>query len=307
MDPMNEQQQVTNETMQTEQVEMSAQENMEQSVTETLNESSLEASLTDVKSEEGMVDTQKEENVVEDQPVVSEEIQKKLDKLKEYEVKENELNELKQRLGTNTQQDNLIFGAQQELAKLENIAQQEYIKLCNEYGVDYRPDKIDASSLELQQKDPKAFYELRYKLEQLVTGVDARRNQVQTFIEQRDLGLAMERHRQVLDTSPAIKQVVDTLIQQGGMDGAQIDNIVGYAMMVAREAFEMGRQSVGEITKPTQVNPSTVLNNNVITQQTGAGLPTETLTLADVEKMDTATYAKNAALIDKLYAEGRLK
>lgn len=306
MEPTNELN-VNLEITKTEQPTKEVQENVSEVENKELKESPLEGQPTEGKPELGITEPVEKEKPVEDQPAVSDEIQKKLDKLKEYEVKENELNELKQRLGTNTQQDNLIFGAQQELIKLENQAQQEYIRLCNKYGVDYRPEHIDKSSQELQEKDPKAFYELRYELNELCKDVDAKRNQVNTFIEQRDIGLALERNKQVFEASPAIKQVVNTLIQEGGVDGAQIDNIVNYGMMVAREAFEMGRQmSQAQPVKQT-VEPSQVLNNNVITQKAITGLPTETLTLADVEKMDVATYAKNAALIDKLYAEGRLK
>lgn len=306
MEPMNEPN-VTPEITETEQPITDVQENVSEAENKELKENPLEGQITEGKPEEGITEPIEKEKPVEDQPAVSDEIQKKLDKLKEYEVKENELNELKQRLGTNTQQDNLIFGAQQELIKLENQAQQEYIRLCNKYGVDYRPEHIDKSSQELQEKDPKAFYELRYELNELCKDVDTKRNQVNTFIEQRDIGLALERNKQVFEASPAIKQVVNTLIQEGGVDGAQIDNIVNYGMMVAREAFEMGRQIAQAQPVKQTVEPSQVLNNNVITQKAITGLPTETLTLADVEKMDVATYAKNAALIDKLYAEGRLK
>ena len=77
-------------------------------------------------------------------------------------------------------------------------------------------------------------------------------------------------------------------------------------MLVAREAFEMGRQASAEAAaKPS---PSQVLNNNVIAQQATASLPTgKELTMADVAAMSVEEYAKNEALIDKLYAEGKLR
>lgn len=302
-----EQQSITNPVTETEQVEVPVQENTQEEIIDKSNESSLEAPTSDVKPEGDINTPSEDKNVVEDQPVVSDEVQKKLDKLKEYEVKENELNELKQRLGTNAPQDNLIFRAQQELNVLENQAQQDYIKLCNEYGVDYRPEFIDKSSQELQEKDPKAFYELRYKLNDLCNRVDARRSQVETFIAMRDVNLAMERNRQIFEASPAINQVVNTLIQNGGYTGADIDEIVQYGLTIAREAYEMGRQAATPDVVSKAVEPAKVLNNNVITQQGPTGIPTETLTLEDVEKMDIKTYAKNAALIDRLYAEGKLK
>ena len=51
-----------------------------------------------------------------------------------------------------------------------------------------------------------------------------------------------------------------------------------------------------------------MLNNNVIAQQATASLPTgKELTMADVAAMSVEEYAKNEALIDKLYAEGKLR
>ena len=273
----------------------------------TLNESNLEGSVSGVDSQNDKLVQQTTENAVETKPEVSEDISEKLRRLEQYEVKEKELQSLKERLGGETSnEDNMIFSAKKELAQLENQAQQEYIKLCTQFGVDFRPEKIDESAQMLLEKDPKAYYELTYRLQGLEQQVASRRDQVIDFINKRDIGLAIERNRNILEASPAIQSVVNTLINDGGIDGSQIDNIVQYGMMVAREAYEMGRQaSIQANAKPT---PSQVLNNNVIAQQTSNALPGgRELTLKDVEAMSVEEYAKNEALIDKLYAEGKLK
>lgn len=273
----------------------------------TLNESNLEGSVSGVDSQNDKLVQPTTENAVETKPEVSEDISEKLRRLEQYEVKEKELQSLKERLGGETSnEDNMIFSAKKELAQLENQAQQEYIKLCTQFGVDFRPEKIDESAQMLLEKDPKAYYELTYRLQGLEQQVSSRRDQVIDFINKRDIGLAIERNRNILEASPAIQSVVNTLINDGGIDGSQIDNIVQYGMMVAREAYEMGRQaSIQATAKPT---PSQVLNNNVITQQTSNALPGgRELTLKDVESMSVEEYAKNEALIDKLYAEGKLK
>lgn len=273
----------------------------------TLNESNLEGSVSGVDSQNDKLVQPTTENAVETKPEVSEDISEKLRRLEQYEVKEKELQSLKERLGGEvSNEDNIIFSAKKELAQLENQAQQEYIKLCTQFGVDFRPEKIDESAQMLLEKDPKAYYELTYRLQGLEQQVASRRDQVVDFINKRDIGLAIERNRNILEASPAIQSVVNTLINDGGIDGSQIDNIVQYGMMVAREAYEMGRQaSIQASAKPT---PSQVLNNNVIAQQTSNALPGgRELTLKDVEAMSVEEYAKNEALIDKLYAEGKLR
>lgn len=293
---------------QTEQVTEPVQENANVNETQVLNESPLEGSGTDVNTQEDIVPPE-DKNVTAGVLDTSDEIQKKLEKLKEYEVKENEINQLKEKLGSNVPQDNLIFNAQRELAIAENQAQQNYIALCNKYGVDYREDKIDNSANELKDKDPQAFYELRYELEKLTTDINNKREQVNNFITQRDIAIAMERNAHVFNTSPAIQNIVNQYAKTYRLTGADIDTIVNSSMLVAQEAYEMGRLAALQEREKVKNNPAQILNNNVINTQGTAPVDNTatTLTLEDVKNMDVATYAKNAELIDKLYAEGKLR
>ena len=267
--------------------------------TQTLNESPVEDSTTDVKPQEGIVEPPKEENSTEGQPMTSEEIQKRLDKLKEYEVKDNELNELRNRLGSQAPQDNTIFQARQQLAMVENLAQQEYIKLCNEYGVDYRPDMIDKSSQVLKEKDPQAYYDLKYKLNNICDGLEAKRNEVEGFVNRYELNNAIERNRKIFDTSPAVSTVMDGLLKEGFVTAANMDTVIqNYMMPIMREAYEAGRQSAAQ----TPPSPAKVLNNSVITQQQATPLPQkQQFTLDEIASMDSATYKKYQAEIDKLF------
>ena len=267
--------------------------------TQTSNESPVEDSTTDVKPQDGIVEPPKEENSTEGQPMTSEEIQKRLDKLKEYEVKDNELNELRNRLGSQAPQDNTIFQARQQLAMVENLAQQEYIKLCNEYGVDYRPDMIDKSSQVLKEKDPQAYYDLKYKLNNICDGLEAKRNEVEGFINRYELNNAFERNRKIFDTSPAVSNVMDGLLKEGFVTAANMDTVIqNYMMPIMREAYEAGRQSAAQ----TPPSPAKVLNNSVITQQQATPLPQkQQFTLDEIASMDSATYKKYQAEIDKLF------
>lgn len=266
---------------------------------QTSNESPVEGSTTDVKPQEGIVEPPKKENSTEGQPMTSEEIQKRLDKLKEYEVKDNELNELRNRLGSQAPQDNTIFQARQQLAMVENLAQQEYIKLCNEYGVDYRPDMIDKSSQVLKEKDPQAYYDLKYKLNNICDGLEAKRNEVEGFVNRYELNNAIERNRKIFDTSPAVSTVMDGLLKEGFVTAANMDTVIqNYMMPIMREAYEAGRQSAAQ----TPPSPAKVLNNSVITQQQATPLPQkQQFTLDEIASMDSATYKKYQAEIDKLF------
>lgn len=271
----------------------------ENTQTKELNDSPLEGSETNVSESEGNVTPTDNKDAVEGKPEVSDEIQKKLDKLAEYEVKDKELTDLRGRLGVTDKVDNQVFSAQQELAIVENQAQQEYIRLCNEYGVDYRPDKIDASGKELKEKDPQAFYELRYKLEALNNEVENKRTMVENYISQRDIQQAILRNQQVLEASPVVGNIVNHYLQQG-CTGADIDQIVSFSNQIMQEAFEMGKQYA--MNEKAQTKPADVLNNTTISQQTQSSpAPTKTFTLADIENMDAETYKKHQKEIDKLF------
>ena len=300
-------QQINQQTVdtQTGQASMQVQENIQpEVVNQNHQESPLEDSTTTVSGQEGIEQPIENKNAVEGKPMVSDEIQRKLDKLAEYELKDNELTELKQRLGTSVPQDTVIFGAQQQLGIIENQAQQEYIRLCNAYGVDYRPEMIDKSGEELRAKDPQAFYDLQFKLNNLLADTNAKRQQVNNFILQRDINLALERNKQVLAASPTINNIVNGYIQQGMVNGTDINNIVQQAVTIANEAFEMGRQAA--LNEKKAVTPAQVLNDNVITQQTTTPITQHTLTIEDVSKMSLEEFEKNRALIDQLHEQGKL-
>lgn len=268
----------------------------------TKTDSQPEGSTTQVSESDGTSTPTEDKNSVEGEPKVSEEIQKKLDRLAEYEVKEKELTDLKGRLGINDNiPDTQVFSAQQQLAIVENQAQQEYIRLCNEYGVDYRPDKIDASGKELLEKDPQRFYELRYKLEGLNNQIEAKRNEVNNFVQQREFALAYEKNKQVLEASPAISRAVKKYVDSGTIDARDVDEIVSVGLDIAKEAFEMGRQAA--LNEKAQVKPAQVLNNNTISQQAQSTPPAndKTFTLEDIAKMDMATYKAHQKEIDRLF------
>lgn len=267
---------------------------------EKLNESPSEGATTNVDTPEGNVTPTEGKNSVEGKLDVPDEIQKKLDRLAEYEVKDKELNDLKDRLGVkDSVPDNQVFSAQQELAILENQVQQEYIRLCNEYGVDYRTEKIDASGRELLEKDPKAFYELRYKLQGLNQEIETKRAMVENFVHQRDIQTAIARNQEILKASPTVGNIVNYYLQQGAT-GADIDNITRFSSQIMQEAFEMGKQFA--MNQSTQKKPAEILNNTTISQQAPATPPTSNqITLADVAKMDVETYKKHQKEIDKLF------
>lgn len=279
-------------------------------ITENVQENPVGGPTTPVDNQ-GDINTQVDnKNATTDQPDASDDVNDLKRQLEEYRLKEEELKNLSQRLGTDKQGDVQIAAAYQQLDIVNNQAQQAYIQLCNEFGVDYRPEKIEASAKELLEKNPQGYYDLQYRLNQLDTIVENKRAEVGNYIYQRQMQAAHAKYNQVLNASPAMANAMNAYLgaNQGHNPIELMDGFMELATPMYREAFEYGKLYAQQEAMKAAQQPAQVLNNNTITTNTShsVDLPT-TLTLADVEKMDVKTYAKNAALIDKLYAEGKLK
>lgn len=282
--------------------------------TQNVQENAVESPTTPVEGQ-GDINTQVDSNLsttgnVEASNETSDDVTELRRQLDEYKLKEEELLNLSQRLGTDKQGDTQIAAAYQQLEIVNNQAQQAYIQLCNEFGVDYRPDKIEASAKELLEKNPQGYYDLQYRLNQLDTIVENKRAEVGNFIYNRQLQAANNKYANVLNASPAMKEALNAYmgVNRNVNPIEAMDGFMNLAAPMYREAFEYGKLYAQQEAIKAAQQPKEILNNSTIATSTSHTIDTPpTLTLADVEKMDVKTYAKNAALIDKLYAEGKLK
>lgn len=282
--------------------------------TQNVQENAVESQATTVEGQVG-INTQVDNNLsttgnVEASNETSDDVTELRRQLDEYKLKEEELLNLSQRLGTDKQGDTQIAAAYQQLEIVNNQAQQAYIQLCNEFGVDYRPDKIEASAKELLEKNPQGYYDLQYRLNQLDTIVENKRAEVGNFIYNRQLQAANNKYANVLNASPAMKEALNAYmgVNRNINPIEAMDGFMNLAAPMYREAFEYGKLYAQQEAIKAAQQPKEILNNSTIATSTSHTIDTPpTLTLADVAKMDVNTYAKNAALIDKLYAEGRLK
>ena len=282
--------------------------------TQNVQENAVESPATPVEGQ-GDINTQVDNNLsttgnVEASNETSDDVTELRRQLDEYKLKEEELLNLSQRLGTDKQGDTQIAAAYQQLEIVNNQAQQAYIQLCNEFGVDYRPDRIEASAKELLEKNPQGYYDLQYRLNQLDTIVENKRAEVGNFIYHRQLQAANNKYANVLNASPAMKEALNAYmgVNRNINPIEAMDGFMNLAAPMYREAFEYGKLYAQQEAIKAAQQPKEILNNSTIATSTSHTIDTPPiLTLADVEKMDVKTYAKNAALIDKLYAEGKLK
>lgn len=282
-----------------------------------VEENTNPVSATQNTTDDGMVDNPVDNPVVEPQPTdptnlpnAEEDVNALKKQLEEYRLRDEEVRQLGERLGTNKVPDVQIFEAQRNLDILDNQAQQAYITLCNQFGVDYRPDKIEASANELKAKDPQKFYELQNRIEKLDNLVTQKRNEANQFIRQRELNLALAKHQQILNASPMLQQQLNSYLRNANIDNPmqQIDMFVDMAQAIQREAFEYGKIFTQQENLKQQQNPNNVLNNTVMaTNQSYSGQAPKIFTIAEIGNMSQSEFEKYEKEIDQALREGRVR
>lgn len=230
-------------------------------------------------------------------------------RLKEYELSQDELSNLKNRLGV----DNVDYETAQvvqTLDVLQNQAQQEYIRLCNKYGVDYRPEAIEASSKALLESNPKAYYELQTSLDRLNNAYIAKQQEVQNYAVTRDVNSFYNENAQLLQASPVLNNLVNEYVNstpQQYVNKASLNDLLSRAKTIYQEAFNAGMQ-YGKLN--TQANPGDVLNNSVATQSNQSYPTTDSshiFTRDEISKMSEKDFAKNQKVIEQQMIKGLIK
>ena len=238
-----------------------------------------------------------------------EEYDKLANRLKEYELSEQEMSQLKNRLGVDSV-DYETSQMVQALDVLQNQAQQEYIRLCNKYGVDYRPEAIEASSKALLEKDPKAYYELQTSLDRLQNSYEAKQQEVQNYAVTRDVNSFYSENAQLLQASPVLNNLINEYVSttpQQYVNRASLNDLMARAKSIYQEAFTAGMQ-YGKMN--TAQNPGEVLNNSVATSMSQS-YPTSSTdhiyTREELRKMSDAEFLKNQKVIEQQMVKGLIK
>lgn len=230
-------------------------------------------------------------------------------RLKEYELRDEETKNLSERLGISGNINPELMQAEQLLLQVNNQAQQAYINLCNEFGVDYRPEKIEASANELASKDPKKYYDLLYRLNQLDANVSMRRNEVEGFLRAKQTEQAMVKYKDLLGASPKLNQALGAYLRQTNVAPQRaVEQFMQIATPLCQEMFNMGKMFAQQEALKKTETPAQVLNNNTMSQTaTYATMPPKVFTNEEIAKMDLATYAKYRDEIDRQAAQGLIK
>lgn len=285
-------------------VQTTVEENTQLDATQKSSEMQPEASGTSIDNQTDVTNPNESKTI--DYEAENAELKKQLEILQQNQQAQIDLAE---RLGTNKVDDIQLLQANNQMDILDNQAQQAYVNICNKFGVDYRSDKIQESAKALKERDPQAFYDLQYQLEQLDGEVGARRQELNNFILNRQYETAISKHQALLNASPVLQQTLNQYIQDSGLiePQTQVDKFMEYAMAIQREAFEYGKIFAQQEAMKQPTSPANVLNNSVATQTTTFNQePPRTFTRAEIANMSQSDFEKYEKEIDRAQREGRI-
>lgn len=227
-------------------------------------------------------------------------------KISQYELRDEEDRMLRERLGIQDV-DQRTFDYMNIDQQIVNEGKQVYLRLCNEYGIDANPDKIDASIQELMKTDPAKAYEFQRRFDNLSNEVVARRQEVQNQNAVYEVNKFENDYNSILTASPTISRIMQEYVQNYGTRGNiynQLQSVMDIIMPAYQEAFNAGRMYALEDKAKKDTTP---VQGGVATAQTNTYQPGQVFTREQIRKMSPEEFAKNEKFIQQQMVEGKIQ
>lgn len=231
-------------------------------------------------------------------------------KLAEYELKEQEIARLRQRLGFEEGVPDEVVQLGSIESAFENRAMAEWNNLCNSYGVDSSRQGFEQSLKTLMEKDPKAYYEFESKAERLSNAVEQKRTEI---ISQRNLfevRKALTPHKDLIQNSPVVGAIVNdyiaTNLPRMNNPTQEMGLLIDAVRSIYLEAFEMGKN----VAKYESAQTDTSGANTSIVGNASGGYNIQgehIFTRGEISKMSSSEFEKNLAAIERQQRLGLIK
>lgn len=300
-------QEITNNVEATTQVTQDVNEVNTVAETETQTESNTqEVDGAQANAGDSSVENSNQEAQGNEQEVQQPTIEQLQARLKEYEVREEEDRQLREKLGLKDvdQQTYNYMNLDQQIV---NEGKQVYLQLCNEYGIDANPDKIDESIKKLEETDPRKAFEFQRKFESLGNEVYGKRQAVQQQTAYYEVSKFANDYNELLNASPAINNVMTQYVETYGASNdmyRQLKSVMDVILPVYQEAFEYGkRYSLEDKAK----KDTSGVQGGIATANTQTYTPPQgAFTREQIAKMSTEEFAKHEKAIMQQMIEGKL-
>ena len=262
--------------------------------------------ITDNGSVENSNNEQVNEDVTKESTTQQPTVEELQAKIKEYEVRDEEDRKLRETLGLQDvdQQTYNLMNIDQQIV---NIGKQEYLKLCNEYGVDANPNNIDASVKALKETNPEKGFEFERRFEQLGNAVVGKRQAVQQQNAAYEVSKFQNDFNQILNASPALTNVMANYIQTYGATPNmynQLHNVMDIILPVYQEAYNAGKQYT---LQDKAKNDTSAVQGGIATQSTQTYSSGQVFTRDQIKRMSPEEFAKYEKVIQQQMMEGKIQ
>lgn len=225
-------------------------------------------------------------------------------RLHEYEVREEEDKLLREKLGIQDI-DSQTYNYMNVDQQIVNVGKQAYLRLCNEYGVDADPTKIDASVEALRTTDPAKAYEFERKFEALGNDVAQRRSLVKQQNAVYEVNKFATEYNELLQASPALSNIITQYVRTYGNGSTnmynQLHGVMDIILPAYKEAFEAGRQyAQGDNAR----RDTSAVSGGTAAANTQTYSSSNTFTREQISKMSMEEFAKNEAEIQRQMIQG---
>ena len=228
-------------------------------------------------------------------------------KLNEYQLREEEDKLLREKLGIQDI-DPQTFNYMNIDQQIVNEGKQVYLRLCNEFGIDANPNKIDASIEELKKTDPAKAYEFQRRFEALGDEVINKRSEVQQQNAYYEVNKFENDYGQILHASPALYSIMSQYIQTYGANSpnmyGQLKSVMDTIMPAYQEAFNAGRQYAMEDKAKKDTSQVSGGIATATQQPYTSGM---TFTREQIGKMSQEEFAKYEKEIQRQMIEGKIQ
>lgn len=231
-------------------------------------------------------------------------------KLAEYELKEQEIARLRQRLGFEEGVPDEVVQLGSIESAFENRAMSEWNNLCNSYGVDSSRQGFEQSLKTLMEKDPKAYYEFESKAERLSNAVEQKRTEIISQRNMFEVRKALTPHKALIENSPVVGAIVNdyiaTNLPRMSNPTQEMEVLIDAVKSIYLEAFEMGKN----VAKYESAQTDTSGANTSIAGNASGGYNIQgehIFTRGEISKMSSAEFEKNLTAIERQQRLGLIK
>lgn len=226
-------------------------------------------------------------------------------KLKEYELREEERKAIAQRLGVNDVEPDLL-NLQSYAAQVENIANSALIRMCNEYGVDATPEGMAKSLDQLKETNPAKYYEFVDRAKGINYQLQSKKAEIATANYNFGINKYYNENKELVDNVPAFQKIVnDYCVANQGSPYIydELNNITEMAISLIKSGVELGQAYALQNKAKTDTS---AVQGGVGVAQTPTYTSEKIWSRAEIDRMSASEFAKNEQAIMKAMMEGRI-